>query len=261
MYKKTIGGVVLACIATLSIALMLFGTRLFPSAHAAPLATQPSSLFALEHAVGVPATSHQTKPTALYAYDCKTEGAKAGNLLLNISEDVVNDAANGQTNYWAQSTWHRTIRMWNVGASSYCAIVTYSKGTFAAFAGQQSPGYVSGKTGGILTGDEVGTFAGSAKLYIHGDLDVSSPKLWPLVGAVNSGTPVDYMCNEAHACPGYVLWINQYFALDELSYTQPQFGFHYIGFDKPSAPDPGTPDGTWDNAYNGNFGDILDIDA
>jgi hypothetical protein len=224
----------------------------------------PKSIFALEHQVGKPGA--QTAAAAL-TLSCGPNAVK-GNLLINITEIVVNDADSGQAgNYWALDAFSRTIKVWNLGPDSYCAVVNYT-GTFAAQAGQKSPG-TTGTTGGTLTGDEVGTFKGGYVAQITGPLNVTDPINWPLVGKVNQGGAVDYQCVinpdgtlQQPPCPGSVSWTTKYFDTGNANFTfnENPWGWTYVGHDKSTAPDPGTADGVWHNFSTGNSGDILDVD-
>lgn len=228
------------------------------------VAGHPRSIFALEHQAGKPGT--QTAVAALIL-SCGPNAVK-GNLLINISEKVINDADSGQAgNYWGLDAFSRTIKVWNLGSDSYCAVVTYN-GTFAAQAGQKSPG-TTATTGGILTGDEIGTFKGGYVAQITGPLDVTDPGSWPLVGKANNGVTVDYQCVinpdgtlQNGICPGAIDWTTKYFDTGNSSFTfnENPWGWTYIGKDAPTAPDAGTPDGVWHNFSTGNSGDILDID-
>lgn len=215
-----------------------------------------ASIFALEHQHG------KTAAKALrnsFTFTCS--GASAGNQVINVVEVVVNDVDSGQAgNWWAFDFFTRRIQVWNTGPDTYCGVVKYYKATFQAIAGQKSPGS-TGTTGGILTGDEVGTFAGGYQASITGQLDVSDPSNWPLRGNV-SPNPVDYQCDTSGNCPGYIDWTTKYFNTSDpsFSFTLPAWGWRYIGHDKPGAPDAGKPDGVWVNASTGNSGDILDVD-
>lgn len=217
----------------------------------------PRFVFSLEHQAGKPGGSVSPDATK---FTCS--GARKGNLLVNVTEKVTNDADSGQAgDYWAFDTFTHIIQVWQTGGDdSYCAIVSY-KGTFAAIAGQQSPGSVGGN-GGILTGDEVGTFNGSAQLFITGPLNVSDPANWPLTGKAYQGNVVDYQCDSNGNCPGYVDWVAQYFDENAPGYSlsEPNWGWKYVGKDKPGSPDAGKSDGVWVNASSGNSGDILDVD-
>ncbi|HEV2582057.1 MAG TPA: hypothetical protein VGT44_14470 [Ktedonobacteraceae bacterium] len=222
--------------------------------------THQQTIFALEHQVGKPGGAAIGAAITKLPYTCT--GAVKGNMLINVTEKVVNDGDSGQAgNYWAYDTFSRTIQVWNVGSDSYCALVNYA-GTFAAVAGQKSPGTV-GSNGGILTGDEVGTIKGGYHMLITASLDVSAPATWPLVGKVNGGNAVDYQCviavNGSENCPGFVDWTAQYFSTGG-SYNEDLWGWTYVGKDAPTAPDAGTADGVWHNFYSGNSGDILDVD-
>jgi hypothetical protein len=220
----------------------------------------PKSIFALEHQVGKPGTH----TAAALTLSCGPSAVK-GNLLINITEKVVNDGDSGQAgNYWALDAFTRTIKVWNLGSDSYCAVVNYN-GTFAAQAGQKSPGTTT-TTGGTLTGDEVGTIKGGYVAQITGPLDVTDPGNWPLVGKVNLGNPVDYQClianDGSENCPGFVDWTTKYFDTGNANFTfgENPWGWTYVGHDKSTAPDAGAADGVWHNAITGNSGDILDVD-
>ena len=226
-------------------------------AHASNTKTRPS-VFALEHQHGHAGGS--VSPASI-SYTCP--GAVNGNRVINVTEKVTNDADSGLTNYWALDTYTRTIKVWNVGPDSYCGVETYV-GTFAAVAGQQSPGTTT-QTGGTLSGEEGGTIKGAIQVTITGQLDVSNPSVWPLAGKVNSGSAIDYGCTgftpgtSNISCPGYVNWVDQYFA-NGYTFNSPQFNFKYVGKDQLPAPDAGKSDGQWVDANTGIVGDILDID-
>lgn len=197
---------------------------------------------------------------------CGTSAVK-GNMLINVTEKVTNDADSGQAgNYWGLDAFTRTIRVWNLGSDSYCAVVNYT-GTFAAQAGQKSPGTTT-TTGGILTGDEIGTIKGGYVAQITGPLDVTDPTNWPLMGKVNLGNAVDYQCVinpdgtlQNNPCTGAVDWTTKYFDTSSLSFSfnENPWGWTYVGKDGPGS-DAGTPDGVWRNFSTGNSGDILDVD-
>jgi hypothetical protein len=225
-----------------------------------PVSRGPSVL-KLEHQVGKPGA----QPTS-NAFKFTCPGANKGNLLVNVTESVINDADSGQAgNYWALDAFSRTIKVWNVGSDTYCAVVQYN-GTFAAQPGQKSPGSV-GSNGGILTGDEVGTIKGGYEAQITGPLDVSDPTNWPLVGKVNQGNAVDYQCvinpdGSDNGCPGAIDWTSKYFdqSSQSFSFNENPWGWTYVGHDKAGTPDAGKADGVWVNASTGNSGDILDVD-
>ena len=227
-------------------------------------AAHPKSIFALEHQAGK--SGAHTAAAAALTLSCGPNAVK-GNLLITITEKVVNDADSGQAgNYWALDAFSRTIKVWNVGSDSYCAVVNYT-GTFAAQAGQKSPGTTS-TTGGILTGDEVGTFKGGYVAQITGPLDVTDPTNWPLVGKVNQGNPVDYQCVinpdgslQNDPCSGAIDWTTKYFdTTSNFTFNENPWGWTYVGQDKSTAPDAGKADGVWHNFSTGNSGDILDVD-
>lgn len=247
---------VFVVLAMLALVFSTFMSRV--PARASTASKRPSNMFALEHPRGKPGGA-KVSTTSRFTFTCPN--ASTGNLVINVTEHVINDADSGQMgDYWALDAYTRTIRVWNEGSDSYCAVVNYYNASFAAFTGQQSPGSTS-STGGVLTGDEVGSFAGGYEALITGPLDVSNPTNWPLRGGA-SPNPVNYNCDSNANCPGYVDWTAQYFdqSATNYSFSQPAWGWRYVGHDKASAPDHGTPDGVWVNASTGNSGDILDVD-
>lgn len=185
-----------------------------------------------------------------FSFSCASNGAVKGNQVIAVTEAVKNDVDSGQGgNYWAYDTTNRSIAIWNVGPDQYCAVLNYHDSSFKAIAGQESPG-----TSGTLTSNEYGTFAGSALFTITGQLDVSDPTVWPTSGKVNHGVAVNYQCDVSGNCPGYVSFLDKYFA-SGYSDNEPQWGWTYYGKVKTNH---GTKSaGVWVNAYTGNSGDIL----
>lgn len=247
---------VFVMLALLAVVFATFMARV--PASASSVSKNPYNMYVLEHPRGTPRGAQVTS-TSTFTFTCPN--ASAGNLVINVTERVTNDADSGQAgNYWALDAYTRTIKVWNEGPDSYCAVVNYSNATFAAFTGQKSPGSTA-NTGGILTGDEVGRISGGYEALITGQLYVSNVANWPLRGNVLPN-PVNYNCDSSANCPGYVDWTAQYFNTSDVSFTfsQPSWGWIYVGHDKPSAPDHGKNDGVWVNALSGNSGDILDVD-
>src|SRR5450759_605110 len=181
--------IVLTLLAVALSSLVLFVPTFASNTHVKhSVVVHPKSIFALEHQVGKPGTH----TAATLTLTCGPNAVK-GNLLINITEKVVNDGDSCQAgNYWALDAFTRTIKVWNLGSDSYCAVVNYN-GTFAAQAGQKSPGTTQ-TTGGILSGEEVGTIKGGYVAQITGPLDITDPTHWSLTGNVNGGNVVDYGC-------------------------------------------------------------------
>ncbi len=221
-------------------------TSMHPTSHA----TAKPSMFSMEHHRGSDGGSDHS---VAFAYSCASAGAVRGNKVIDVTESLANDADSGQAgNYWAFDRVHRSITIWNVGPDQYCAIVNYYDSTFKAVAGQTSPG-----AGGTLSGEEYGSFSGSARFTITGQLFVSDPSAWPTSGAVNGGATVDYHCDILGNCPGYVSFTAKYFS-GTPTVDEPQWGWRYVG--KDSGTKHPTSAGVWVNAYTGNSGDILDSD-
>jgi hypothetical protein len=256
MKKKTLSvTVVLALVALVSLAFVaLPAFAAHPNVAQKPTATHPS-VFAQEH----PRGKASKTAVSIAAINTTCAGANTGNLVINVVEKVKNDVDSGQMGNWALDAFTRTIKVWNVGPDQWCASIPYT-GTFAAQAGQLSPGHTS-STGGTLTGDEVGPFNGSAHILITGQLYVSDTTNWPLKGNVRGGAVVDYACDMAGNCPGYVSWASKYFNTSDanFAFNTDVWGWTYTGHDC-CLPDAGKADGVWRNFYSGNSGDILDVD-
>lgn len=248
---------VLSVFALLAIVLTTLAMR--QNAHAASVSKQPVSVLHQQHMVRNP-------NAALSTYTCT--GAVKGNMVIDAIEKVANDADSGQTNYWALDQYTRTIKVWNVGSDSWCAVVTY-KGTFQAVAGQQSPGTsLNPPSGGILSGYETGPMNGAIEDLITGPLDISNPSMWPVIGKVNGGNPVDYNCTGFTpgtyniSCPGGadLDWVAAYFdqSAQNYSFNTTAYSFKYVGHNGPGSAHPGASDGVWIDANTGDSGDILD---
>jgi hypothetical protein len=212
-------------------------------------ATHPRSVFALEHQVGkIGAGAHQSALT----FNCNPPSKSP---IINVVERVRNDADSGQSgDTWALDIFTRSIKVWNMGSSTYCAVVMYSQATFQAVSGNTSPG-----TGGVLTGDEHGNFSGGYQtMTFPGTLSVSDPSHWPLKGKVINpygGDVVDYQCPAVPnpTCPGFIDWFAKYFSdVNGSNVSLAQWGWTYTAAD--------SRDGIWVNASTGNSGDILDVD-
>ncbi len=258
MKKKLAIGLTLLVVA-LSSLVFIFPTWAANAHGHQTVKAHPRSVFALEHQVGKPGALITTSTVTL---SCGANAVK-GNLLVNITEKVINDADLGQAgNYWGLDAFTRTIKVWNLGSDSYCAVVNYN-GTFAAQAGQKSPG-TTATSGGILTGDEVGTIKGGYVAQFTAPLDITDPANWPLTGKVNGGIAVDYACviaaDGSATCPGVVDWTTKYFDNAGATFNESPWGWTYVGKDVSTAPDHGTADGVWHNFLSGNSGDILDVD-
>ncbi|OGM55932.1 hypothetical protein A3E46_00970 [Candidatus Woesebacteria bacterium RIFCSPHIGHO2_12_FULL_46_16] len=159
---------------------------------------------------------------------------KAGRPVVNVVQNVVNDADSGLGGYWAFDKYIRHIQVWGQQDGSYCALVSYY-GTFDAQAGQPSPGNT-----GTLDGNEDGFMQGGYRAIIDGTL--KSQPSWPRYGSVGT---FDYQCNLSGDCPGRVSWPDQYFE-SGYGFSQPWWGWIYRS----------PRHGVWINSIGGNSGDI-----
>lgn len=170
-----------------------------------------------------------------------------GDLVVNVTQAVVNDIDSGYHGYWAYDDYRRHLQAWQVGEDEYCAVVAY-RGTFDAVEGQLSPG--TGDDGGEpLSGDERGRLLGGYAATIEGPF-LDDPA-WPTRGFVGT---FDYEGDvQAGTRPGAVRWDYQYF-----DQTDPAFAF---SFDWWGWIYRGGRYGTWVNAVSEpghSCGDIHD---
>ena len=159
---------------------------------------------------------------------------KIGPPVINVTGKILHDVDSGLAGNWALDEINRSIQVWLQTDGNYCAIVRNS-GQFDAQAGVTSPG-----TTGVLTGDEDGTFEGGYTLIIDGVL-ATTPTLKT---KGNIGT-IDYQCNLAGTCPGYVSWLTQYFSTVN-TYDYSWWGWIYHGVQD-----------SWVNSSDGNTGDVF----
>lgn len=161
---------------------------------------------------------------------------EAGKLVVNVKENIVNTVDSGEAgNNWAFDTMNRQIQVRDNGDGTFC-VVMRNEGKFDAQAGQTSPG-----AGGVLTGDEDGTYRGGYRATITGTLKTTP--VWRTNGSVGT---TDYQCDISGTCPGYVNWAGQYFE-PGYGFTYDWWGWIYTagGY------------GSWLNSSDGNSGDIL----
>ena len=177
-------------------------------------------------------------------------GSNLGRPVIDVNQRVQNDSDSGvANNYWAFDYFTRRITVWETvapeqasGSGTYCAIVSYS-GNFYTIPGQVGPGNdpVGAKIDTATNEPVHGSFSGGSRFTITGSL-ISSPA-WTTHGYVGT---TNYQCDINANCPGYISWIDQYFASGN-SFTYGWWGWKY---------DAGSH-GTWINAQDGNSGNIL----
>jgi hypothetical protein len=152
--------------------------------------------------------------------------------VVNVVQKVIDDVDSGQgSNNWAYDEFVRRIQVVQT-ATGFCATVSFS-GSFETI-----PGTSPGKTGTVAEG-LVGTFEGGYVATFTGALN---PGLNRTKGNIGS---VDYGCDVAGNCPGYVSWLDLYFP-GYAGFTYSWWGWIYHGGNN----------GSWTNASTGNSGDI-----
>lgn len=161
---------------------------------------------------------------------------RAGNPLVEISQYITNDVDSGLAgNYWAFDDLNRQIQVWRTDIpNKYCAEVTY-EGKFDSQSGTLSPGATS-----VLNGKEDGVFQGGYNATIMGNI-LGNPS-WRNKGFVGL---IDYACDLAGYCPGYIDWVSQYFSPGY------HFSFDWWGWVYQNK------DNIWVNSSDGNSGDII----
>lgn len=144
-----------------------------------------------------------------------------GDLIINVTQEVVNDIDSGYHGHWAYVEYRRHIQAWQVADGEFCAVVTYH-GQFDAVEGQLSPGY--GDAGGDeLSGGEHGTMQGGYAATIEGHLQ-DDPD-WPPRGFVGT---TDYRGDvQAGDRPGAIDWTEVYFPGGSFGYDW--WGWIYHG--------------------------------
>jgi hypothetical protein len=197
------------------------------------------------HILGCTAGGTVAKPGPIGKGELNAAACNAvGKAVIDVNEKVLNDADSGTDgNTWAFDNYNRHIQVWQTGATTtgattWCAVVTYNGGKFAAIEGARSPGNTA-----FIGANVKGDFSGGYRATFTGTL-LATP-LWPTHGSVGT---VDYMCNSDPACPGYVDWVAKYFTYDSSSFVQTWWGWSY----KASGHH-----GTWVNSIAGNSGDIF----
>ena len=153
----------------------------------------------------------------------------AGKLVLNVVFQVANDADSGFGGYWALDSYNKTVKVYQVGETAFCAIVKY-QGSFVTSAGTSPSGVgtvgagVKGTMEGGYQGVITGTLNPAPALDMHG----------------NIGT-YDYACSTADpdSTCNYFSWISAYFN-PGASFTYDWWGWIYHGGNN----------GTWVNAVD-----------
>jgi hypothetical protein len=241
MKKRWVVGI-LPLVGALLIAGVVLAVTLVPHSGRANGANGPSqaALAQLER----PHTASQLSADnhARLVFHCDV--ASGATPVVDVQQFVTGDADSGFQGAWAYDTLKRSIQVWSLGNSTYCADVNY-EGTFTAIAGATSPGI--GSTN-ILTGNETGHFFGGyVSTIFQGQLNIADPSHWPAHGLVRP-KPVDYQCDTSFNCPGAVFWADKYFT-NLTGFDLADWGWRYF------ASDPAN--GSWTNAAAGSFGDII----
>ncbi len=201
-----------------------------------PLGVVVGLLFAVALASPVLASPPEriNSGTQLNAGECDPS---AGTLVINVVQRITGDIDSGEGgNYWATDEYSRHIQVWQVGPTTFCAVVKYT-GSFSTVEGA-SPGNT-----GTLSADVTGTMEGGYRAVITGTLKSSPIAPWKTKGNVGS---FDYACDpQTGGCTGRVTWTDKYF---EAGYA---FGYSWWGWNYHAGNN-----GSWVNSSDGNSGDI-----
>ncbi|TBR26429.1 MAG: hypothetical protein EPO63_00200 [Candidatus Nitrosotenuis sp.] len=166
----------------------------------------------------------------LNSKQCRTDDAKK---IIQVTQKVLNSVDSGVAgNNWAQDSYIRHIQVWQLSDGSFCAILKY-EGHFVTFSGP-SPAGTSTVDAGVK-----GTFDGG---YVTTNFTGTLSPTVPTHGSIGS---FDYQCDVSGNCPGFVNWIDLYFA-DTDGFDLTWWGWKYHA----------GKHGSWVNSIDGNFGDI-----
>lgn len=147
-------------------------------------------------AVAVAGASLAIAPAA-FAYGGTQTNANqcgAGEQVVNVTYTLTNDYDSGVgiPQGWANDTINRHLQVWQVGADSYCAVVS-DEGSFVTLGGTTGPagtGTLSaGITGRMSGGYRTSVFAGT----------LNSNPVYASGGQLGS---FDLQCQDAYTCPG-----------------------------------------------------------
>jgi hypothetical protein len=169
-------------------------------------------------------------PISGSANACSTSGTALVNVHYTLTNDY-DSAIDGHA--WANDTISRQLQIWSLGSGTYCVSVS-DQGSFVTFQGTspQNTGNVSagvtGKIKGGYTGSVTGTYA---------------PTTHPVSG--NLGT-FDLKCADAYNCPGAHPSYLDYFSGITTDNAFGVWGWNYHT----------SQNGTWNNVYTTNTGDI-----
>ena len=173
-------------------------------------------------------------PPKLNTHQLQRKTCGKGRLAVNVVQKVVNDFDSGtKGNVWAFDNYSRVIKVWRIGRTNYCTIVTYG-GTFRTIAGT-SPG-----GSGTVPDGLAGHFTGGYRMDFNGTLLAK-----PARRTRGSIGTFDYKCDKSGNCPGSVYWVTLYFS----NVTGDDFdwwGWLYKA----------GRNGTWLNSIDGAKGDI-----
>lgn len=165
-------------------------------------------------------------------------GCPHGDLVIKVKHQVVNDGDSGVTRYWAYDSYRKHIRVWQVGPTSFCAVVQY-EGDFVSTAG---PSPMGTDPNGIAAGIS-GTMTGGYRATITGALDPSPAyKVRGNLGKFDYGWTGD----PNNAAPNPFRWVDVYFS--------PGYTFEYVWW---GWVYNAGQNGLWFNTA-GNTGDITD---
>jgi len=167
----------------------------------------------------------------LNAGSCNPAG---GALVVNVTQQVVNDIDAGVANYWAFDSYTLQTQVWQMSTGTFCAVVRYL-GSFTSLAGPSPAGNINIPAG--ITGTFDGGFV---SLPFTGKL--KSVPLAPTKGPIGS---INFMCDASGYCPGYVDWTTLYFDAP-VNLQLGWWGWTYHGGNN----------GTWVETIDGISGDI-----
>lgn len=122
--------------------------------------------------------------------------------VVDVNQEVVDEADRSSSGEWAQVNYTRHIRVWEMSDQKYCAVVEH-EGRFQAIEGASSPA-----GNGQLTGKEQGTMQGGYRAIVTGSEIKESPEM----SRKGSAEPVQNGClGPSSECQKEALWTEAYF--------------------------------------------------
>ena len=194
-----------------------------------------AAVFGLVFVSSVSAATSTKEFSEEYKRELSLPACSDGELVVDVSHNVVNDIDSGFHGYWAYDAYVRDLKAYKHADGLFCVTAKY-RGTYDAQAGYLSPG-----AGLQLDGDEDGLLKGGYWGKVRGTLKETPD--YQTTGYIGT---FDYGCDIATTnCTSPFSWLDAYFE-PGYSFAYGWWGWLY------QAPNHGW----WINGSTGSTGDI-----